>query len=84
MNDDENHLTFDGVTYVPANDAVLMVMLATRYSGGGAYRKLVMARKSGEVRMLAVSSTQRWFALDDVQALVARLQRNANTAASTA
>ena len=82
--DGGTRLTFEGVTYVSANDAVLMVMLAARYSGGGAYPRLVQAWRAGAVRGLVISQTQRWFALDDVQALVGRLERQAKNVASDA
>ena len=84
MNDDANRLTFEGVTFVTANQAVLMVMMATGYSGGGAHRRLVQAWRAGDVRALVVSTTQRWFALDDVEALVARLRNRESTTASDA
>lgn len=73
MNDDANRLTFEGVTFVTANQAVLMVMMASGYSGGGAHRRLVQAWRAGAVRGLVISQTQRWFALDDVQALIAQM-----------
>jgi hypothetical protein len=70
-------LTHNGVSYVPADEAVLRVRAASGLSISGAYRRIANARAAGLVRTLLVSRKQRWFAEVDLVALIASMKEEA-------
>jgi len=70
-------LTHDGVSYVPADEAVLRVRAASGLSISGAYRRIANARAAGLVRTLLVSRKQRWFSEDDLLTLIANMREEA-------
>lgn len=63
-------LTHEGVSYVPADEALWRVSSALNLSVSGAYRRLKAARGAGQLRVILVSRNQRWFAIPDIESLI--------------
>ena len=70
-------LTHEGVSYVPADEAILRVRRASGLSIAGAYRRIALARSRGTLRTLLVSKKQRWFSEDDLAVLIADMREEA-------
>lgn len=67
-------LTHEGVSYVPADEAILRVRRASGLSIAGAYRRIAIARSRGLIRTILVSKKQRWFSIDDLATLIAGIK----------
>lgn len=61
-------LTVQGVNYMPGDEALLRIRSALNLSISGAYRRLKAAR--AHTRMIIISRNQRWYAIDDIEALI--------------
>lgn len=61
-------LTVQGVNYMPGDEALLRIRAALNLSISGAYRRLKAARST--TRMVIISRNQRWYAIDDIEALI--------------